>query len=167
MGLCRDANGIRGRIAVSYLPKHQQEEFRNKLQAAYSKEDYKKAKAAIQAIKSELRLINESAVNSLEEGFEETLTIQRIGMHREIMRSFKTTNMIESVMALVGQRTDKVDYWKNSNQKQRWVATSLLSIEQRLNRVKGYRHLIELRNALQREIQNRGGIGERKEAVAA
>jgi len=88
-------------------------------------------------------------------------------MHREIMRSFKTTNMIESVMALVGQRTDKVDYWKNSNQKQRWVATSLLSIEQRLNRVKGYRHLIELRNALQREIQNRGGIGERKEAVAA
>ena len=152
---------------VAYLPKHQQEEFRNKLQAAYSKEDYKKAKAAIQAIKSELRLINESAVNSLEEGFEETLTIQRIGMHREIMRSFKTTNMIESVMALVGQRTDKVDYWKNSNQKQRWVATSLLSIEQRLNRVKGYRHLIELRNALQREIQNRGGIGERKEAVAA
>ena len=88
-------------------------------------------------------------------------------MHREIMRSFKTTNMIESVMALVGQRTDKVDYWKNSNQKQRWVATSLLSIEQRLNRVKGYRHLIELRNALQREIQNRGGIDERKEAVAA
>jgi len=88
-------------------------------------------------------------------------------MHREIMRSFKTTNMIESVMALVGQRTDKVEDWKNSNQKQRWVATSLLSIEQRLNRVKGYRHLIELRNALQREIQNMGGIEERKEAVAA
>lgn len=152
---------------VAYLPKHLIEEFRKKLQDAYSKEDYKKAKAALQAIKSELRLINESAVNSLEEGFEETLTIQRLGMHRELMKSFKTTNMIESVMALVGQRTDKVDYWKNSNQKQRWVATSLLSIEQRLNRVKGYRHLIELRNALQREIQNRGGMDERKEAVAA
>lgn len=152
---------------VAYLPKHLIEEFRKKLQDAYSKEDYKKAKAAFQAIKSELRLINESAVNSLEEGFEETLTIQRLGIHRELMKSFKTTNMIESVMALVGQRTDKVDYWKNSNQKQRWVATSLLSIEQRLNRVKGYRHLIELRNALQKEIQNRGGIDERKEAVAA
>lgn len=152
---------------AAYLPKHLIEEFRKKLQDAYGKEDYKKAKAALQAIKTELRLINESAVNSLEEGFEETLTIQRLGMHRELMRSFKTTNMIESVMALVGQRTDKVDYWKNSNQKQRWVATSLLSIEQRLNRVKGYRHLIELRNALQREIQNRGGMDERKEAVAA
>lgn len=152
---------------VAYLPKHLIEELRKKLQDAYSKEDYKKAKAALQAIKSELRLINESAVNSLEEGFEETLTIQRIGMHKELMKSFKTTNMIESVMALVGQRTDKVDYWKNSNQKQRWVATSLLSIEQRLNRVKGYRHLKELRNALQREIQNRGGMDERKEVVAA
>src|SRR3989338_1393249 len=121
MGLCRDANGIRGRIAVSYLPKHQQEEFRNKLQAAYSKEDYKKAKAAIQAIKSELRLINESAVNSLEEGFEETLTIQRIGMHREIMRSFKTTNMIEFVISLLGRKTDKEDSWKNRNQNKGWL----------------------------------------------
>jgi len=152
---------------VAYLPKHLQKAFRKKLQSAYSKEDYKKAKASLQAIKTELRLINESAVNSLEEGFEETLTIQRLGMHRELMRSFKTTNMIESVMSLVGQRTDKVDYWKNSNQKQRWVATSLLSIEQRLSKVNGYRHLIELRNALQREIQNRGRIDERKEAVAA
>jgi transposase-like protein len=151
-GLCRDANGTRGRIAVSYLPKHLQEAFRKKLQAAYSKEDHKKAKAALQAIKRELRLINESAVNSLEEGFEETLTIQRLGMHSELMRSFKTTNMIESIMALVGQRTDKVDYWKNSNQKQRWVAGALMSIEPRLRRIHGYRYLSSLRNAMKREI---------------
>ncbi|MEW6676215.1 MAG: hypothetical protein AB1348_09500 [Nitrospirota bacterium] len=67
-------------------------------------------------------------------------------------------------MALVGQKTDKVDYWKNSIQKQRCVATSLLYIEQRLNKVNGYRHLRELRSALQREItaQEKG-----KEAVAA
>jgi hypothetical protein len=45
--------------------------------------------------------------------------------------------MIESVMAQIGQKTDKVDYWKNSNQKQRWMAASLLYIEQRLNKVNG------------------------------
>lgn len=148
---------------VAYLPKRLQTEFRKKIQAAYSKGDYEKAKAALQAIKAELRFINESAVTSLEEGFEETLTIHRIGMHKELKRSFKTTNMIESILALVGQKTDKIDYWKNSSQKQRWVATALLDIEQRLNKVNGYRHLIELRNALQREIQ----VTERKEAVAA
>jgi len=35
-------------------------------------------------------------------------------------------------MALIGQKTDKVDYWRNSNQKQRWFATALLDIEPRL-----------------------------------
>lgn len=149
---------------LEYLPKRLQAEYRRKLQAAYEKDTYDKAKAALQAIKAELRLINESAVNSLEEGFEETLTIQRLGMNRELRRSFKTTNMIESIHALVGQKTDKIDYWKNSSQKQRWVATSLLDIEQRLNRVNGYRHLKELRYALQGEMNR---IKNAKEAVAA
>lgn len=149
---------------VAYLPKGLQAEFRRKLLTAYRKEDYEKAKAALQAIKAELKLINVSAVNSLDEGFEETLTIHRLGVHKELRRSFATTNMIESIHALIGQKTDKIDYWKNSSQKQRWVATSLLYIEQRLNKVNGYRHLRELRSALQREITAKE---TGKEAVAA
>lgn len=148
---------------IEYLPKRVQGEFRKKLQAAYEKEDYKKAKAALIAIKKELRLINESAVSSLEEGFEETLTVHRLGVPKGLRKSLKTTNVIESVLALVSQKTDKVDYWKNSDQKQRWVATALLDIEMRLNRVNGYRHLKNLRIALQREILQAKG----KEAVAA
>jgi hypothetical protein len=50
------------------------------------------------------------------------------------------------------QRTDKVDYWRNSNQEQRWVATALLDIEPRLNRINDYRYLPELRLAIQREL---------------
>lgn len=148
---------------MSYLPKNIQSQFRQKLQQAYSKETYEGAKKALRSIRTELQMINESAVRSLEEGFEETLTIHRIGMHEELKRSFKTTNIIESIMAVVGQKTDKVDYWKNSNQKQRWVASSLLYIEQRLNRVNGYKYLPRLREVIQREI----GITEAKEVVAA
>ncbi len=148
---------------VQYLPKKMQSEFRKKLQAAYEKEDYEKVRLALLGIKKELRLINESAVASMEEGFEESLTVHRLGLPGELRRSLKTTNIIESVLALVGQKTDKVDYWKNSDQKQRWVATALLDIELRLNRVCGYRYLKNLRSALQREILQ----GKRKEAVAA
>lgn len=57
---------------VAYLPKGLQAQFRRKLQAAYSKNDYKEAEQALKAIKAELKRLNESAVNSLEEGFEET-----------------------------------------------------------------------------------------------
>jgi len=67
------------------------------------------------------------------------------------------------VLALVGQKTDNIDYWKNCDQKQRWVATALLDIEGRLNHVNGYRYLKNLRIALQREIVQARG----KEAVAA
>ena len=56
-------------------------------------------------------------------------------------RSFKTTNCLESVNALVEERCAKVDHWKNSSQRQRWLATALVDIEPRLRRVIGYRHL--------------------------
>jgi len=148
---------------VEYLPKGQQASIRRKLQKAYEHDDYQKAKAALLAIRKELRLINESAVASLEEGLEESLTVQRLGLSRELRKSLKTTNVIESVLALVGQKTDKIDYWKNSNQKQRWVATALLDIEPRLNRISGYRQLTKLRAAIQNEIKHTN----RKEAVAA
>ena len=64
--------------------------------------------------------------------------------------SFKTTNRIESVMALVGQYTDKVDCWRNSSQMRRWVGTFRLDIEQGLRRVNAYRKLWKLRDALKR-----------------
>lgn len=152
---------------LSYLPKFAQEEMRKRLQKAYNEESYNKAKKELQSIKKDLSTINESAVRSLEEGLEETLTLHRLGLHKELKRSFSTTNMIESVMSMIGQKTDKVDYWRNSNQKQRWVATALLYSENRLNRVCGYKYLSRLREALQKDIGLSEGIKKRKEAVAA
>lgn len=149
---------------LDYLPRGLREQFRRKLQQAWDKKTHKEARAALMAVRNELRLINASAVKSLDEGFEETLTLHRLGLHGELKRSFRTTNMIESVMSLVGQKTDKVDYWKNSSQKQRWVASALLWAEQRLNRVNGYRHMPKLREALRREIE---ASAKGKEAAAA
>jgi hypothetical protein len=58
----------------------------------------------------ELSLINESAVRSFDEGMEETLTLHRLGLFEKLVKTLKTTNPIEAIMALIGQRTDKVDY---------------------------------------------------------
>jgi transposase-like protein len=126
--------------------------WRKKLQNAYEKPTYEEAKAALNKLKPELKLINESAVRSLEEGMEETLTLHHLGLFDKLGTSFKTTNCIESVMSQIAKYTDKVDYWKNSSQKQRWVATALLEIEPNLRTVKGYRHLPLLRNALKEHL---------------
>ncbi|MDO8546034.1 MAG: hypothetical protein Q7R68_01610 [Nitrospirales bacterium] len=88
---------------------------------------------------------------SLDEGFEETLTLHRLGLFQALGVSLKTTNCLESLNAQLGQVTDKVDHWRTSDQKQHWVASALLTIEPRLRRIKGFRHLPMLRTALQAE----------------
>ena len=40
----------------------------------------------------------------------------RLGVYAVLGRSFKTTNCLESVNALVEERCAKVDHWKNSSQ---------------------------------------------------
>ncbi len=138
---------------VSYLPPSKQATFRQKLQRAYDQPTYAQAKSAFSRIRTELSLLNASAVGSLDEGFDETLTLHRLGLFKELGRSFKTTNCIENLNSLVAQRTDKVDYWKNADQKHRWLATALLDIEPRLNKVCGSKHLSRLRTALQTNLK--------------
>lgn len=133
---------------VRYLPKSQQPIFRQKLQRAYQQPEYVQAREALGRIRQELQGLNESAVRSLDEGLEETLTLHRLGVFAKLGESLKTTNCIESLLAQVSQWTRKVDYWRNSSQKQRWAAAALLEIEPRLRRVKGYRYLPQLRAAL-------------------
>ena len=138
---------------VSYLPKSQQTSWRRRLQRAYEKPTYQEARAALNRLKPELKLLNQSALASLEEGLEETLTLHRLGLFPQLGISLKTTNCIESVMSQVGQYTDKVNYWKNSSQKHRWIAAALLEIEPRLRRIKGYRYLSTLRGVLKQHLQ--------------
>jgi len=147
---------------VGYLPKAEQKKFRSKLQAAYEQPTYAEAQEALEKIHKELRILNQSAAASLEEGLEETLTLHRLGLFEKLGTSFKTTNVIESIQARLGQYTDKVDYWRNSDQKQRWVAAALCDLEPRLKRVKGMKYLPELRLAIQREL----GI-QKQEQMAA
>jgi len=138
---------------VGYLPTSKQATFRQKLQRAYDQPTYAKAKSAFTRIRAELSLLNTSAVGSLDEGFDETLTLHRLGLFKELGRSFKTSNCIENLNSLVAQRTDKVDYWKNADQKHRWLATALLDIEPRLRKVAGYKQLVRLRTALQKNLK--------------
>lgn len=133
---------------VSYLPERVKLEWRRRLQRAYAEPTYERAKAALLRAQRELRLLNASAAASLLEGLEETLTVHRLGLADVVGASFRTTNVLESIMAQVEQRTAKVDHWRTSDQKQRWGAAALLQIEPRLRKVNGYRHLPKLVAAL-------------------
>ena len=137
---------------IHYLINARKDTFKKKLQNAYEQPTYQRAKSHLLYIGEELKLMNMSAYKSLMEGLEETLTLHKLGMFEILGASLKTTNCIESIMAQIGQKTDKVDYWKNSNQKHRWIATVLLDIEKRLKKIKGYQHIHLLRFAIKRKL---------------
>ncbi len=137
---------------VAYLPKDEQAAWHWRLQRAYERPTYAEARPALEGLLAELEERNQSAARSLREGLEETLTLHQLGLYALLGRSFKTTNCLESVNSLVEECCAKVDSWKNSNQRHRWLATALLDIEPRLRRVKGYRHLPQMRQALRREL---------------
>jgi len=140
---------------VSYLPLGMQKTYRLRLMQAYEQTTYTQAKAALNTICDELGRINPSAAASLKEGMEETLTLHRLGLYKELKRSFSSTNCIESVLSQVGQFTDKVDRWRNGRHIQEWVSASLIHIEPKLNKVNGWRHLKLLRERMQNAIHNR------------
>ena len=139
---------------VSYLPKSEQSRFRRKLQKAYEQTSYGRAKQKLNAIRKELQLINESSVRSLDEGLEESLSLHRLGLFEQLGISLKTTNCIESLNSQLGRYTSRVSYWRNSNQRQRWVATALLEIEPSMRKIKGYRFLPMLKNNMEKLIQD-------------
>lgn len=137
---------------VSYLNRADQAIWRRKLQGRYGKEDFVEALAGLKKLGEELEKINPSAAASLNEGLEETLTINKLGLTRELKRNFSNTNGIESILAQVEQYTQRVDRWRNGTHIQRWVGASLLEVEPRLRKVHGYRHLKLLRTRIKEEL---------------
>ena len=139
---------------VRYLPKREQPTWRRKLHAAYAQPSYAAAKRALARLHHELQLRNASAAASLAEGLEETLTLHRLGVVAELGVSFKTTNLIESVMARLEAKTHRVTRWRTSDQKLRWCAAALWTMERQFRRVKGYRHLPLLKQALNPKLSS-------------
>jgi len=154
---------------VSYLNKTQAKRFRKKLQKAYEKPTYKEAKKELEKIRKELSLINQSAVNSLNEGFEETLTLHKLGMFEKFGKSFKTTNCIESLNSQLEYYTGRISNWHNSSHRQRWIVSAILEVEPGLKKVSGYKNLRELRDSMKkkRKVINLKDITIKKKKKAA
>ena len=133
------------------LPDFLQKEFREKFNAAYSKQTYKDAEKAFVGLRDWLVLKRRTgAANSLLEGQQEILTLHRLGISGTLQRSLCTTNCIESVFSAARYYTRNVKRWQKEEQMERWLAAGLLEAEKRLRRLPGYTQLKKLKEALGR-----------------
>ena len=71
----------------------------------------KDARKAVEAVYEELVELSESAAGSLEEGMEETLTVNRLGLTGSLKRFLSSTNCIESMFSMSRRYKRNVKKW--------------------------------------------------------
>lgn len=131
------------------LPQEHQTRIDKRLSAAYGMNTLDDARKAVEAVYEELIDLSEPAAGSLEEGMEETLTVNRLGLTGYLKRSLSSTNCIESMFSMSRRYKRNVKKWNGSKHIERTVVASLLEAESRFHRVQGYREL----KALQTKIK--------------
>jgi transposase-like protein len=143
---------------LSYLSDRDKSNFKIRIQNAYREPEYQKAKTALMNIHQDLKKINQNAANSLLEGLEETLTLQKLQVAQIFTRSLGTTNCIESLNSQMAKYVRNVKRWTNSNQRQRWVASALLHLENNLNKIHNFKHLNKLQDAIKNQISKKSTL---------
>jgi putative transposase len=136
------------RNVLDHLPKEQQPQARWRLQRAWAQKDPKVAEQELRKVGRWLDQSWPMAAASLNEGLEETLTVQRLKLQQELVRVLSNTNVIENCFAQVSYRTRRVKQWQSPHMILRWAATTLLWAERHFRRIKGCDHLHALEKSL-------------------
>jgi len=128
------------RNVLGYLPDDQKEQVRCAMKSAFSMEA-DKGKQKLKQLAKWLEQEYPSAMSSLLEGLDEMFTINALGLPKTLRRCLGSTNVIESPNSGVRTRTRRVKNWQDHGMVVRWVAASLLDMEQRFKRIMGYQQL--------------------------
>jgi putative transposase len=137
------------RNVLDHLPEAQRTFIGRKLDRAWRETDVEKAEQELRDLARQLQSDHPGAAASLREGLEETLTVTRLGLSPSLLRTFKSTNPIESMISVARTVTGNVKRWRDGSMVLRWTAAGVLEAEKQFRRVNGYRDLQLLRLALQ------------------
>jgi transposase-like protein len=136
------------RNVVEHLPKEKRSQAAWRLRGAWAKPTEQEALKELRKVVAWLESISPSAARSLEEGLEETLTLQSLGLSKELMGSFSSTNLIESCFSRTESWTRRVKRWRDGKMVMRWGAAALLVAEAGFRRIRGCDHMPSLIQAL-------------------
>jgi len=146
------------RNVAKHLPKQYHGMLSLKLRLAWGMTESDKALKELRKVHDWLASINQAAAASLEEGMEETVTINRLGLPPQLRRLFASTNIIESCFSRAGDLCRGVKRWRDGNMAQRWAGAVLLEAETRFRRIQAYGQLPLLINALTRMLDQQEAV---------
>jgi putative transposase len=120
-----------------------------RMRRAYHHADALVAQADLEALARELHRSHPGAAASLREGLAETLTVIRLGVPPTLARTLRSTNSIESMIAICRDHAANVKRWQDGQMVLRWIAAGMGEATKQFRRVNGYLHLPALRAALE------------------
>ena len=143
------------RNVAGHLPKEAARVLDKRLAVIFAQPDAKKGLAAARRLAAELEGDHPDAAASLREGLDDMFTVRRLGAGGALAKTFSTTNCIESMISIARRTTGRVTRWKDGAMKKRWVAAGMLEAERSFRRVRGYKDMPKLVDAIHREITSK------------
>ena len=140
------------RNVTAYLPKHQRAFVERKMHAAYRESDHARARSSLVALAASLEAKHPDAAGSLREGLDETLTVLALELPETLARTLRSTNAIESMIGICRHHARNVKRWRDGEMARRWCAAGMIEAGKQFRRIKGYRQLPALRDALARHV---------------
>ena len=140
------------RNVLDHLPERDRPAVKRRLRAAWKLSDHAVALDRLGALSGELAHSHPRAAASLREGLEETVTLQRLGVHEQLWRTLSSTNPIESMIAIVRSTSRNVKRWQNGDMCLRWTAAGMLEAERQFRKIIGYQHLAALAVAVEADL---------------
>jgi transposase-like protein len=131
----------KSRNLQKHLAKKYRKEAHRLLTVALEQEAYKDAKKMLLDLEKWLRSKNASAANSLQEAFEELLTLHRLKVPALLRKTLTSTNPIESMFSIVRHCERNIKRTRGSSMLQRWLGSVLLYCEQQFNRIRGHQEI--------------------------
>ena len=111
----------KARNVIERLPKPLHASVRKALRQAWELDDTDKAERLLRNLARRLEQEAPGVAASILEGFDEMLTVNRLGLPTQLRRSLACTNSIENMMGTVRRVCRNVKRWRNANMALRWT----------------------------------------------
>ena len=134
---------------LDHLPERDRPGVKRRLRAAWKLSDHAAALERLDTLAGELAHSHPGAAGSLREGLDETLTLQRLGVHEQLWRTLSSTNPIESMIAICRATSRNVKRWQSGDMCLRPTAAGMLQAEAQFRKIIAYKHLAALAVAVE------------------
>jgi putative transposase len=155
------------RNVEGHLPKELGAIIDRRLALILAQPDARKGFEAARQLAKELEADHPDAAASLREGLDDMFTVARLGIGGTLAKTLTNTNCIESMISIAKRTTGRVTNWKDGSMKKRWVAAGMLEAERSFRRVRGYKGMPKLVDALRRAVTPAADTTEEYDQAAA